>query len=330
MSNINKDIVKDVLKGTTNIAEISEVVKWFATNEGQNFLSNDIDESIESLLQGGDSESVSVSRVPSNKMLTRIKQRIRFRRIRRIGLRVAAVMVPFILLLMGFVWYANSTRSFNNEVYAEIYIPKGEQRQITLEDGSQIYLGPDTRFRYPKSFSSEERKVYLEGEGYFVVEKNPERSFIVEMDDMEVKVLGTSFNVEAYPEDSKITLQLDEGSIKLTASSSQKEYVMTPGEKLVYSRKDGNSIISQTKNEPILKNWENQIFSFDNAPLRQVLEAIKHWHDVDFQTDTEDVWKYSYTFESGKNSLEEILSDMEKVSPVQFKREGKTIKISMK
>lgn len=330
MSNIKKeDLVKDVLKGITDTAEISEVVKWFATNEGQNFLSNDIDESIESLLQGGDSELVSVSRIPSDKMLTRINRQIRFRQIRRISLRAAAVMVPFILL-MGFIGYANSMRSLSDEAYAEIYVPKGAQRQITLEDGSQIYLGSDTRFRYPKNFSSEVRRVHLEGEGYFIVEKNPKRPFVIEIDDVEVKVLGTSFNVEAYPEDSRITLQLDEGSIKLTASSSQKGYVMVPGEKLIYSRKDGNGTISRTKNESALKNWENQTFSFDNTPLRQVLETIKHWHEVDFQMYTEEVWKYSYTFESGKDSLEEILSDMEKVSPIQFKREGKTIKISMK
>lgn len=329
MNNINEDIVKDVLKGTTNTTEISEVVKWFASDEGQDFLSNDIDESIDSLLQGNDSESASVSRIPSDKMWTRINQRIRFRRIRRVSLRAAAVMVPLILLI-GFIGYVNSTRSLSNEAYAEIYVPKGRQQQITLEDGSLIYLGSDTRLRYPKNFSSEERKVHLEGEGYFIVEKDPGHPFIVEIDDVKVKVLGTSFNVEAYPEDSKITLQLDEGSIKLTASPSQKEYVMVPGEKLIYSRENGNNIISQTKRESALKNWENQTFSFDNAPLRQVLETIKHWHEVDFQTDTEEVWKYSYTFESGKNSLEEILSDMEKVSPIQFERKGKTIKISMK
>lgn len=329
MGNENENIIiKDVLKGTTNATEISDVVKWFATDEGQDFLSKDIDESIESLLEGDDSQFMSSAQVPSDKMLSRINQQIRFQRTRRIWLRVAAITIPFILLA-GFILFANSRQLSGNEEYVEIHVPKGEQKQITLEDGSRIYLGSDTRLRYPKNFAAEERKVYLEGEGYFIVEKNPERPFVIKMNEAAIKVLGTSFNAEAYPENDHITLQLDEGSIKLT-SASQKEYLMVPGEKLTYNRQNGDCVISQTDNPSLLETWENKTFSFRNAPLRQVLETLEHWYDIDFQTEDSNVWDYSYTFESDRNSLDKILSDMEKVSPVSFHSEGKVIKISMK
>jgi len=78
------------------------------------------------------------------------------------------------------------------------------------------------------------------------------------------------------------------------------------------------------------EQWEKNIFSFNNANLSQVLEDLKHWYDVDFQIEDSKVLEFSYTFESDKGSLEKILSDMEKVSPIRFQSEGKIIKISMK
>lgn len=325
----NEDIIlKDVLKGTTNTTEMSEIVKWLATNEGQDFLSNDIDESIKSLLQGDDSLFAPMVPVPSEKILARINHRIRFQKMLRRVRNIAAIVIP-ITLLAGFILYASSHRSAGKEEYTEIYVPKGEQKKIAFEDGTRAYLGSDTKLRYPKNFASEERKIYLEGEGYFMVEKNPDHPFIIEMNEAVVKVLGTSFNVEAYPESNNITVQLDEGSIKLT-SSNQKEYLMVPGEKLTYNRKSGDCVITQINNTPLLKIWENQAFSFNNAPLREVLETLEHWYDVEFQTEDPNVWNYSYTFQSDRSSLKNILSDMEKVSPVVFQSEGKVIKISMK
>ncbi len=328
MGNNENIILNDVLKGTTNTTEMSEIVKWLATNEGQDFLSNDIDESIQSLLQGNDSLFMPMVPIPSEKILTRINHKIRFLKVRRIVRNIAAVMIP-ITLLAGFILYANSHRSPGKEEYTEIYVPKGEQKKIAFEDGTRAYLGSDTRLRYLKNFASEERKIYLEGEGYFMVEKNPDRPFIIEMNEAIVKVLGTSFNVEAYPESNNITLQLDEGSIKLT-SSDQKEYLMVPGEKLTYNRKSGDCIITPINNTPLLKIWENQTFSFSNAPLREVVETLKHWYDIEFQAENPSVWNYSYTFQSDRSSLKNILSDMEKVSPVVFQLEGKIIKISIK
>lgn len=331
MDNINKDnLVKDVLKGTTNNAqEISEVVKWFATDEGQNFLSSDIDESIESLLQGSEEgEFMSDDRIPSDEMFNHINRQIRFHHVRRMCLRVAAVVLPLIVLA-GVVWYAHSSHLSTTEEFAEIYIPKGEQQQIMLEDGSCVYLGAETYFRYPKSIALGERKVYLRGEGYFIVKKNPERPFIVEMDEAAIKVLGTSFNAKAYPENGEISLQLDEGSIQFT-TSSQKDYIMEPGEKLTYLCGSEDCVITKTKHDSMLKNWENETFSFYNAPLAEVLETLKHWYDIDFRVESADAWNYSYTFESKKNALEDILSDMEKVSPIQFQKEGKVLKIFMK
>lgn len=329
MNKINEDIIiKDVLKGTTNATEISEVVKWFATDEGQSFLSNDIDDSIESLLQESDSMLASSYQVPSEKMLARINQRIRFQKVRRISLRIAAVMIPFVLLV-GFMLYINSHLNlWGKGEYVEVRVPKGEQMQITFQDGSHAYLNSNTLLKYPKDFSSDERKVYLEGEGYFIIEKNPKCPFVVEMSDAAIHVLGTSFNVEAYPEEDDITLQLDKGSIKLT--SLEKEYIMVPGERLTYNRQNKDCMISKIDNPLMQKKWEKNVFSFNNANLSQVLEDLKHWYDVDFQIEDSKVLGFSYTFESDKGSLEKILSDMEKVSPIRFQSEGKIIKVSMK
>lgn len=335
MNNRNKDNkVKDVLKETTdNMQEISEVVKWFATDEGQDFLSNDIDESIESLLRGGEEgEFMSNDRIPSDEMFLRINRRIRFHHVRRVCLRVAAVVVPLIVLA-GIVWYAQSSHSSAAGSFTEIYVPKGAQQQITLADGSRIYLGSEAYLRYPQSIALGERKIYFRGEGYFIVEKDAERPFVVETDKAKVNVLGTSFHLKAYPEESGMTVQLDEGSIRLTTASPSKEYTMVPGEKLTYNYKEGTCVIARTDNAPLLKSWEDEAFSFRNAPLAEVLESLRHWYDIDFQVEDASAWEYSYTFEAKRDALEEILSDMEKVSPIRFQNEGnegKVLKIFLK
>lgn len=134
---------------------------------------------------------------------------------------------------------------FGGSGYEEIYVAKGERLQMMFQDGTRVYINSDSRLKYPKKFALSSREVYLEGEAYFVVSKNPARPFIVNLNGPAIHVLGTSFDVNAYPDNKNITVCLDEGHINLMLPSDKK-YPVRPGERLVYNRDDDRCTIPET------------------------------------------------------------------------------------
>ena len=116
---------------------------------------------------------------------------------------------------------------------------------MMFQDGTRVYINSDSWLKYPKKFGLSKREVFLVGEAYFVVAKNKKRPFIVNLNGPSVHVLGTSFDVQAYPENKDIVICLDEGHVNLTLSSA-KEYPLLPGEKLIYNKESDQCRISKT------------------------------------------------------------------------------------
>lgn len=191
--------IQEVLAGTSTPEVARIVAAWFATDEGAAYLAKSMDRDAVQIKQGFEELYVN-HEIPSEEMFARIRRNIRQKRIRRITFRVAAVLIPFVLLIGLFVQVNTRVDLLGDSGYEEIYVPKGERLQMMFQDGTRAYINSDSRLKYPKKFALSSREVYLEGEAYFVVSKNSHRPFIVNLNGPAVHVLGTSFDVQAYPE----------------------------------------------------------------------------------------------------------------------------------
>ncbi|MEG1007891.1 MAG: FecR domain-containing protein [Bacteroides sp.] len=313
--------INDVLAGVATGEVAQNVAKWFGTDEGSDYLSTSIDQMGDGVKPGFEELYVG-HEIASESIYRRIKQAIHRKRIRRILFRAAAVLVPFIVLLGLFQQVNSRVDLFGNSDYEEIIVPKGERIQLLFQDGTRVYMNSDSRLKYPRQFGLGTREVYLTGEAYFVVSKLKNRPFIVNLGGSSVHVLGTSFNVQAYPESQHITVCLDDGKVDLTLSSQQK-YTLEPGEKLLYNKKDNSCVISKILNNKLHSVWKQNLLVFKDTPLDEVLKVLNRWYNVDFFIEDDAVRKYDYTLTSENMLLEQVLLDLEKIAPVRFEYQKK-------
>lgn len=155
----------------------------------------------------------------------------------------------------------------------EISTPKGERRQLALADGSTVWLNAESTIKYPEKFDGDTREIYLEGEAYFDVAKNPAKPFKVHTEDFTTQVLGTSFNVLAYADQSSIIVALDEGKVAL--SYGETTVNLEPGTKGQFDKKSHSINKSAISNKHNL--WHSNILDFDNITLAEATQSLERW-----------------------------------------------------
>lgn len=157
-----------------------------------------------------------------------------------------------------------------------IEIPKSAQYSLQLPDGTKVWLNSLSQIRYPIKFTGPQRRVELIGEAYFEVVHNPEQPFIVVTAQQEINVLGTSFNVCAYPSESEQTT-LVRGSVKVLCGES--EVTLVPGQQALASA--SGLLTTQTVDTHISTAWKDGDFSFQNTPIEDIMNQLSRWYDVD-------------------------------------------------
>jgi ferric-dicitrate binding protein FerR (iron transport regulator) len=323
-----KETINKVLAGLASEEDAVRVATWLSTPEGQLYLSQHMEEDLVRLSKGYEEMDVDHP-VPSAVMYSRIMQRVRKKRIRRICFRAAAVLLPF--LLVGSIFFQLNSRVnlLGGADYEEVYIPKGERVQFMFQDGSKAYINADSRIRYPKQFGLLDRKIFLEGEAYFVVSANASRPFVVEMEKTSIRVLGTSFNVAAYPDEDFIRVSLDEGRINMISAAKKNNY-LNPGEKIIYNKHTDSCTIIRAADTQSVSLWKNDVITFRDASLQEVIKVLNRWYNVPFVVDDPRAHTYSYTFTSENTLLEKVLLDLEKIAPVRFIHDNDTVRVRVK
>ena len=235
-----------------------------------------------------------------------------------------------------------SIRPGNEDLYVPHAIPSEEvwrriKKQIRryrvhrmlFRVAAKVYLNSDTRLRYPKKFGLDSREVELSGEAYFVVSKNEKRPFRVHLGGPSIHVIGTSFNIQDYPEDDKITVSLDEGKICMHLAS-EKEVPVLPGQQAVYDKKHDVYQILEGKNMRYLSMWKQDIIVFDDAPLSEVMTKLHRWYDVDFEVIGKMPQDLLITLTSEQTILENVLCYLEKITPLVFEYNAKERLVKVK
>lgn len=164
----------------------------------------------------------------------------------------------------------------NEVVYNTMTTPKGRQFNMTLADGTRVWLNAASSIRYPTVFSGKERKVEVSGEAYFEVAKNAAMPFKVLVKDVaEVEVLGTHFNLNAYENEAAVNTTLLEGSVKVNGT------IIRPGQQAqVMANSPELKVVQRADMEQVMA-WKNGIFRFQDADLKQVMKQLERWYDIE-------------------------------------------------
>lgn len=208
-------------------------------------------------------------------------------------------------------------------LYNTISTPRGGQYQMTLSDGTKIWMNAASSVRFPVTFSSTERRVELTGEAYFEVAKNTTKPFRVKTSRQEVEVLGTHFNINAYTDETTINTTLLEGKVKVT-DAGEKSVVIIPGQQ---ARLGKQLTVTDDIDTDEIVAWKEGLFSFKGADIQTIMRQVARWYDVEvvFEGKVPDK-KYR-----GKISREinasQVLRILEE-SGAKFRIEGKKIIVS--
>ena len=205
--------------------------------------------------------------------------------------------------------------------YSEIHVPYGQMSQVTLSDGTEIWLNSGTTLRYPEHFGEKSRSVEVKGEAFFKVAKMAEKPFTVNSTDLKIEVLGTSFNFSAYQEDSYSSVTLVEGKIAVQDNLGKTIAQLHPGQ---MATKEINSKILNIKNikTNAYSEWiEGKIF-FDDETLEQIAFKLERWFNVVISFDDPLLKSKRFTGTILKNKpVDQIMQALELLSPIQFKHQ---------
>lgn len=203
----------------------------------------------------------------------------------------------------------------------EVIAPVGSRTVVELSDGTVVHLNYGSRIKYPQNFSGETRSIVLTGEGYFEVAHNPDKPFVVSTGLIDVKALGTVFNVNAYPENSSIATTLVEGKVvlekQLSGDNSKQLGVMKPGQHVIYNSNTGK-IKSDIGDVNKYIAWKDGKMVFDNQSIEEIAQRLSRMFNVDIQVDNE-VKKYKYTVTFVDEPLFQILELLTVATPIKVK-----------
>ncbi len=241
--------------------------------------------------------------------------------------RLAAMIL---LLLLAGAGYLYTRQAASEASLVSQSAMKGQRLSIRLPDGSTILLNAGSTLRYPNVFPSGKREVFLDGEAFFNVASNPEAPFVIHSGEVITEVLGTSFNIAAYPSQPKVSIAVVSGKVKVSTTSSTssdgQEVVLHPQQMATFKPADKALSISEF-NEAHQLAWTEGILYFDKANFEQMKEQLENWYGVTihidplFKPDSNLLFSGKYT----NKPLEAILDVHRYPNRFQYTREGDTI-----
>ena len=297
-------------------------------------------------------------------VLDKIKTRIGIQEenrgpVRRFYWRSAAAVLLFVLGGYGVYhhFYAARATSHDPLDWQEKYTARKTRSKMILADGSSVMLNADSRLKYPASFDGPVREVYLTGEAFFDIQKDPEHPFIIHTDKMNIRVLGTAFNVKSYPGDASMETTLLQGSVEVTFPDRPADkIILKPTDKLVIhnfvragdsaeaagpaapmKKTGGNPDAKYTltgltyyrnqKSTVIETSWIDNKLAFSKEEFRSLARRMERWYGVSIVFDNERLMDIPFTGLFQKESIQEALYALQLSEKFQYSMEGSVIHI---
>lgn len=243
--------------------------------------------------------------------------------------RIAASVIILLGIFSGIYFYTtpNNNREFS---YIHKTTDRGEMERITLSDGTKVWLNVDSKLGYPSNFTGNNRQVELVGEAYFEVAEDSARPFVVIAGKTITKVLGTSFNLNAYPNEENITLTVASGRVGFLTNSQSKSpkediYLLNPNQKIRYnvsSKKVETS--SKIESEQDIA-WKNRRLVFKNTKMYEVVKVLERWYDVEITVTDREILERTLTAEFSDKTVDHVLKMISPVVDAKYEKKGKRV-----
>jgi len=225
----------------------------------------------------------------------------------------------------------DSIRAGINTEINTLITPKSCDYSVTLSDGTKVWLNSESSLKYPAQFDDNKRIVQLEGEGYFEVAHNKNKPFIVRTNDVDVRVLGTKFNVNSYPKEEKIITTLVEGHVKVLLSEIDEDIDLLPGMQTIYDRKNQKFKVNNNVNTDLITAWHRGYFMYDKASLEDILEDMSKWYDFEVIYTDKQCRDILFTCEFRRYSeFSQIIEFFNMTDKINIKVSGNVIFVSKK
>lgn len=317
----DSDLILKFLNGEASESELQKLYQW--VNESQEnraiFAELKNSKAILSAKLAPDNSAAGfdslIKKIPQKKSVFSIKKVYRV---------AAAILFPILLAACAWLMHQQYFKVVD-PVYTEIIAPPKHNSQVVLADGTQVWLSPESKLIYSQLYGQENRKVELIGEGYFEVELNAEKPFFVKTYGLDVKVLGTSFNVEAYTEDKIIRTTLVRGSVQVESDELQNEIILTPGDRLSVNVEQ-NKVNVEKVNTEIYRLVKDGLLIFKRNNLNEVCRKLERWFMIPIEYDGKGNQNLLFTAKFEDESIERILKIVSETIPINYQiRQDKII-----
>jgi len=245
-------------------------------------------------------------------------------------LRIAAAL--FLMVSLSYTYLKYQPVSGGGPALAEmlnVTVANGETASLTMADGSEVLLDAGSSFSYPESFSGKIREVSLDGEAYFKIAHNPEQPFIVHAAHAVVTVLGTEFNVSAWPGGRNITVAVSNGKVSLRSAKSKedKSVVITRGQ---VSAVDEEGAIFPPRNADVTdyKGWMNRSRIYTNAPLYEIIDQVERWYDLQITLPGQYVADEKLTIQIRDETADSVLELIAVLTGMDYTMNGRDVRFS--
>ena len=251
----------------------------------------------------------------------------------------AVASILAIIIIVGVFGYQNS---FSKDSFKQIIAGKGVRKLLTLPDGTKVWLNADSRLTYdPEMTGAKQRLVTLNGEAFFDVAHDRQHPFVINANRVIIKVLGTAFNVKAYPGDAKCETTLIRGSIELTINDGSKQkFILKPSEKIALIDEEDKKYEKESEHSqkgktlliqhitPIAgedgeyipeTSWTENRLVFENETLKEIALKLERWYNVKIRIENPEATNYHFTGPFTNETIEQVLTAMQLIKPFKFK-----------
>jgi len=317
------DLMSGYFIGSLTESEQQELENYLASNPADRKILEDY-----RLLWSESGQKNKLKQIDVENGLTRTKLRLFFGKTNLLNFlqKAAAIFILAGLFSTAYIYYHNSipiTANIEQQpvIMQEVSAIFGTRTKFQLPDGTTVFLNSGSKLIFPLQFTSNSRKVELVGEAFFEVTPNPSKPFIVKTSEINVKVLGTAFNLQAYPESKEISTTLVHGKVILeteSAGNSKQIAELKPLDHAVFNSKDKAINISAEEDLDKFIGWKDGKLIFFNDPIESVSDKLGNWYNVTMKINNAKLKKYRFTATFTDEPIEQVLDLLSKSSPIRY------------